>query len=531
MAREEEERRPTESPASRLAHVARVGARYGFGFIFARRLPRRRRRFDPVRIGTRLRLAFEELGPTFCEFGHFLAAQRDRIPPGVAAELDRAASTPKPARFESIRVLVERELDNDLERLFVSFEEHPLRVGVFTQAHRVVLPGDRPALIVVDRPGIRGDLLTMRPVADLVRRRTPGNLPVNPSEEVSEFATHVAQRRDMYAAVRNVHYMSTLEEAGLIFPSPYKGYCSARLATFAAPEAPRAPSAGELRLLARHIIRLALVRGLFPADPCPERLLAAGDGLWLADPTEFLQVDPDRMRGVAELLVAVGMDDVEATIRTLPLAGCTVPDDDTALRRELRDAMGSLGGPFWRERTLSEMVERGLEAARLGGVRMPLELALLARSLTRVESMVREADDAYTAVGDVSEAAGELISRSRDPRQIASDTIRKLAQPETYADYPRQIHAVLGELKDGEVEVKFHHEGIEDLISKVDILANRLVFALLIAALVVSSSVIGIFVRGGAHFLGMSVFGLVGFAIAAILGLTLLIGIIRSGRL
>ena len=114
---------------------------------------------------------------------------------------------------------------------------------------------------------------------------------------------------------------------------------------------------------------------------------------------------------------------------------------------------------------------------------------------------------------------------------MAARTARKLAQPDTFADYPRQVHALLDELKDGEVEVRFRHAGLDDLIGRVDILANRLVFALLIAALIIGSSMLGIFVEGGLQVLGVSVFGLVGFVFAAVLGLLLLVGIIRSGRL
>jgi ubiquinone biosynthesis protein len=79
--------------------------------------------------------------------------------------------------------------------------------------------------------------------------------------------------------------------------------------------------------------------------------------------------------------------------------------------------------------------------------------------------------------------------------------------------------------------VRFRHAGLDVLISKVDVLANRLVFGLLIAALILGSSILGIFVEGGARILGVSVFGLIGFVFAAILGLLLLFAIIRSGRL
>src|ERR687890_1702475 len=72
------------SPAPRAARIARVGASYGFGFVFGNRFVPRRRRADPRRVGTRLRLSFEELGPTFAELGHFLSARRDLLPPDVA---------------------------------------------------------------------------------------------------------------------------------------------------------------------------------------------------------------------------------------------------------------------------------------------------------------------------------------------------------------------------------------------------------------------------------------------------------------
>jgi ubiquinone biosynthesis protein len=78
-----------ESPARRAGRIARVGARYGFGFVFRSRLLPGRRREEPGRVGTRLRFSLEELGPTFAQLGRFLSIRRDLIPPDVAAELGR----------------------------------------------------------------------------------------------------------------------------------------------------------------------------------------------------------------------------------------------------------------------------------------------------------------------------------------------------------------------------------------------------------------------------------------------------------
>jgi ubiquinone biosynthesis protein len=373
---------------------------------------------------------------------------------------------------------------------------------------------------------VRRDMLAMRPVADLARRRIGDRLPLDPSSAVAEFAAHAAQRRDMFFAAQTARRLKGMEE--LRVPDVYRDYSTGRCVTFEAPAVPAPPAIERHREVSEALVRLALEEGIFLSDLTPERFAtdASTGEIWLADPTEALTLDPERLRGVAEVLAAVRRGDVDGVARTLPLAGSFVPRDDSALRRELREALGSLGGPLWREHSLEEIRDRGLEAARRGGARLHVEVAQMMRSLVEAEGF-----GGQTEVGTAAEAAGVLISRYRDPGYVAARVARRLAQPDTFADYPRQLHSLLNELRDGEIEVRFRHAGLDELISKVDILANRLVFAFLIAALILGSSMLGIFVEGGVRFLGMSVFGLVGFVFAAILGLLLLVGIIRSGRL
>lgn len=521
-----------EGPARRVTAVARVGARYGFGFVFRRRMFSRRRA-DPGRIGTRLRLSFEELGPNFVELGRYLSTRRDLLPPGIAAEIRRSAAPFRPTPLQEVRTIVERELGNTLERLFLEFDEKPVRAGVFTQSHRAVLPGGRPALVVVDRPAVFRDLLAMRPVADLIRRRLGDRLPLNPSEIVAEFTDHVTHRRDMFFAAQTARRLRELDEFSLKVPDIYRDYSMGRCITFEAPALAALPEPRQYQAASGALMRLAIAEGIFLADPALERFVAVGEELWLADPTEIFVLDPERLRGVAETLASMRRGDVDGMVRALPLAGAHVPREAADLRRELRETMGTLGGPLWPEHSLEKIRDSGLEAARRGSARLQAETAQLFDSLVQAEELGRVGgvDPGYIGTVAAAEAAEEVISRFRDPGYIAARTARKLAQPDTYADYPRQIHTLLNELKDGEIEVRFRHGGLDDLISKVDILANRLVFAVLIAALILGSSMLGIFSETGVRLLGVSVFGLVGFVFAAVLGLALLIGIIRSRRL
>ena len=521
-----------EGAGRRAAAVARVGARYGFGFVFRRRLFRRRRNVDLGRVGTRLRLSFEELGPNYVALGRFLATRRDLIPRDVAEELEKAYVPLKPIPPGEVRSLVERELGNELKRLFLEFEELPTRIGVFTQSHRAVLPGDRPALVVMNRPGIRRDLLAMRPVAEVTRRRIGAQLPVNPSEMVAEFAAHATQRRDLHFVAQTIRRLRELDVFPLRIPEVYRDYSTGRCITLEAPAAPGPMEPSMYRGASGALVRLTLENGIFFAELGPERFAAAEGNVWFSDPTEIFALDPERLRSVAEVLAAVRRDDVEGTVNSLRPAGVVFPKDPSDLRRELRETLGALGGPLWREHSLEEIRTRGLQALYGGHARVPAELAQMLESLVAAERLGRRPDDPrYRGTIDAAEGMEALVSRFRDPAYLIQRTARRLAQPDTYADYPRQIHSLLNELKDGEVEVQFRHGGLDEIISKVDILANRLVFAVLIAALILGSSMLGIFTQGGIRLLGVSVFGLAGFVFAAILGVALLVGIVRSGRL
>jgi ubiquinone biosynthesis protein len=355
---------------------------------------------------------------------------------------------------------------------------------------------------------------------------------LDPVAAVGEFAAYVTQRRDMFFAAQTARRLRGLEGFPLRVPDVYRRYTTARCITLEAPAEAEPLEAEGYGEVSGALVRLAIVEGIFFADLAPERFVWGDGEIWLSDPTEASSLDPERLRGVAEVLAAVRRGDVDGVVRALPLAGCTVPRDARVLQRELRDVLGSLGGPLWNEHSLAEIRARGLEAARRGNAVLPAELDYLFDSLVKAERLGSiGAYEEQNATEIAAEAAEALVSRFRDPRYVAARTARRLAQGDTYAEYPRQIHNLLNELKDGEVEVVFRHQGLDALVSKVDILANRLVFAFLIAALIIGSSLLVIFSDTGVHFLGVSILGLLGFVIAAILGLALLVGIVRSGRL
>jgi ubiquinone biosynthesis protein len=127
---------------------------------------------------------------------------------------------------------------------------------------------------------------------------------------------------------------------------------------------------------------------------------------------------------------------------------------------------------------------------------------------------------------------GELKRRRMDPR-VMGDRVRReaAAYAQVVRDFPIQVHDLLEEMRSGELEIKYRHTGLEDVTHRFDLIANRLVVALLTIALGATSTAIAIMVSEGPHVWGLSVWGIPGFALSFLFGVWLIYAIIRSGRL
>jgi ubiquinone biosynthesis protein len=128
--------------------------------------------------------------------------------------------------------------------------------------------------------------------------------------------------------------------------------------------------------------------------------------------------------------------------------------------------------------------------------------------------------------------ARDLMLERFRPERVARRARREAFRyAQVLAEAPHQFHDFMEEIRDGQIEVGFVHKGLDDLLAKLDTLFNRLVIALIVVGGLIGSSLIGIFAKGGPHLLGVNLISIAGFALSTILGIWLLWGVIRSGRL
>ena len=287
---------------------------------------------------------------------------------------------------------------------------------------------------------------------------------------------------------------------------------------------------------AEAIFKMAFEDGFFHGDPHPSNLLLTPEGdLALLDFGMVGFMSRGDIEALSRLFIAVIQRDASAALRALEGLGvrhATEVRDE--LVRELREFLNKYSGLSVGEVTLGQALSELIALTRRYRVRIPPVFPLLTKALVTAEGLARSIDPTINVYEVARPYARRLLSQRYRPHVLAEvATERSLEYARYVEEYPEQVRQLLGELADGELEVQLKHGGLDELIGSVDVLANRLVFAVVTAALLVGSSMLGAFDVGGPSIplLGVPVVAFLGFTLALMLASVLFVTIYRSKRL
>ena len=540
----------------RFSQISRILVRHGFGFVFDVRRDRREKKglqeFLAPNFGVRLRRTLDDLGPTFVKFGQVLSTRSDILPEGVLSELEKLQDTARPMPAGVAQEIIESELGAPVDEVFASFDPVPLGSASIGQVHRAVLRGGETVAVKVQRPEaprrVGGDLELMRDFAGLLDRRFGRRLFVDVRGLVAEFEVVVKRELDYTAEAENARrFAANFAETPVIIPRVYLGLSTSRVLTEEYIEGtrfrdirPLVLSPSERRRIAsmgaEAIFKMAFEDGFFHGDPHPSNLLLTPDGdLALLDFGMVGYMSQGDIEALSRLFIAVIQRDAPAALRALERLGVRYATEIRGdLVRDLREFLNKYSGLSVGEVTLGQALSELVALARRYRLRMPPVFPLLTKALVTAEGLARSIDPTINVYEVARPYAQRLLSERYRPEAVIEVVEEYALEYARYVeDYPEQVRLLLAELADGEFEVQLAHGGLDELIGSVDVLANRLVFAVVTAALLVGSSMLGAFDVGGPNvpLLGAPLISFIGYAFSLILTAFLLIVIFRSGRL
>ncbi|CAN5763939.1 MAG: AarF/ABC1/UbiB kinase family protein [Rubrobacter sp.] len=540
----------------RFTQISRVLVRHGFGFVFDVRRDRRENKglqeFLAPNFGVRMRRSLDDLGPTFVKFGQVLSTRSDIFPEGILSELQKLQDTARPMPAGRAQAILERELGAPVDEVFSAFDPVPLGSASIGQVHRAVLRTGEIVAVKVQRPEAPGrvaaDLELMREFAGFVDRRFAQRVLVDAKGLVAEFEVVVRRELDYTAEAQNSRrFAANFAGTPVVIPAVYREFSTSKVLTMefvvgtrfrdiqpllmAPSERRRVASMG-----ADAIFKMAFEDGFFHGDPHPSNLLLTpGGDLALLDFGMVGFMSQGDIEALSRLFIAVIQRDASAALRALEGLGVRYATEVRGeLVRELREFLNKYAGLSVGEVTLGQALSELIALARRYRVRMPPVFPLLTKALVTAEGLARSIDPTINVYEVARPYARRLLSQRYRPHVLAeSATERSLEYARYLEEYPEQIRQLLGELGDGELEVQLKHGGLDELVGEVDVLANRLVFAIVTAALLVGSSMLGAFDVGGPSvpLIGVPVVAFIGFTLALILASLLLAIIYRSKRL
>jgi ubiquinone biosynthesis protein len=540
----------------RFSQISRILVRHGFGFVFDVRRDRREKKglqeFLAPNFGVRLRRSLDDLGPTFVKFGQVLSTRSDILPEDILTELQKLqdTATPMPAGFA--QEIIERELGAPVDEVFRSFDPVPLGSASIGQVHRAVLRSGEIVAVKVQRPEaparVGGDLELMRDFAALLDRRFGRRLFIDVRGLVAEFEVVIRRELDYTTEAENARrFYANFAGTPVIIPEVYLDLSTPRVLTEEYIEGTRFRDIRPLLLTpserrrvasmgAEAIFKMAFEDGFFHGDPHPSNLLLTPEGdLALLDFGMVGYMSQGDIEALSRLFIAVIQRDAAAALRGLERLGVRYATEIRGdLVRDLREFLNKYSALSVGEVTLGQALSELIALARRYRLRMPPVFPLLTKALVTAEGLARAIDPTINVYEVARPYAQRLLSERYKPGAVLDVVEEHALEYARYVeDYPEQVRLLLTELADGELEVQLKHGGLDELIGSVDVLANRLVFAVVTAALLVGSSMLGAFDLGGPHvpLIGVQIISFIGYTLSLILTAILLIIIFRSGRL
>jgi ubiquinone biosynthesis protein len=548
---------PKQRNLGRLSEIAQVAVRHGFGYFLEKHKlndlapwGRGGPEPTPAQRGVHLREMLDELGPTFVKFGQLLSTRPDVVPPDIIVELRGLQDDVRPVPFEQVEQVVETELGLSLERAFLDFDPTPLAAASIGQVHRATLPNGKLVAVKVQRPGaprqIEADLALLYQAARIAKERIRALDFIDARELVDEFGRSIRSELDYRSEGRNAdrfrrHWAG---DPHVVIPRVYWSYTRPRVLTLEYLEGVQvadvdaASPLDERRRLAYRMseawMTMIFRHGFFHGDPHPANILVLpGDRIGLVDFGQVGQLTDDDMAKLTRLFIDAAAENVDIIPRRLADLGVRYPrEKEEEFRARLRELYYKYYGASLQEIDPIQVIREAFQLIYSMNLKLPTRFVLLDKAIATLGSVGIELYEDFNVFEVAKPYARSLVRERFGPQSLAKQTRRELAKLTSVAmEFPYQVHDVMEELRDGQIEVGFVHKGLDEFMSKLSAALNRLVVALVVVGGLIGSSLIGVFASAGPQILGVNVISVVGFSLSAVLGAWLMWGVIRGGRL
>ncbi|MBO6104943.1 MAG: AarF/ABC1/UbiB kinase family protein [Methanobrevibacter sp.] len=476
----------------------------------------------------RLRLMFQELGTTFIKFGQLLASRPDLVGERISEELSQLHDDNPPVSFEEIKEMIETQLGGNIEDLFEEFSENALATASIAQVHEAKLHTGERVAVKVQKANVEEivetDLSIMKFIANESDRFNTSFKHLNLPAVLHEFDKSIHKEMDFDNELMNIRHLNDNFKYNdkIIVPTTYPDYSNEKVLTMEYVEGVKLseviagddPKYNKI-LIADRIVRSyfqqLFIDGFFHADPHPGNIFVTDDNaICYIDFGMMGVLDEEFRQDLAELMIYFSDRNIDGLINQLiRMDILNEKTDINILKSDLNDLFAKYYGVELSR--FNGIIEDLLFLMQKFDVRLPNEFVLMARGLSMVENTGLRLDPDIDVVALLKPFARKLMVQRYNPLKMANNAKNSFfAFEHVLRALPSLISKTIYKVEEGEVTVNIEVKHISEI-------ANQLSLAIIIAALLVGSSLV-MLIDVGPRFYEMPVLGFVGFTISLALG-------------
>jgi len=543
----------------RITELAMVLARHGFADLVERlELPFTKgtgartggeKLAQRYGVYARMRMVAEEMGPTFVKLGQLLSQRPDLLPKELTLELRKLQDSVTPLDFFAIKKQVEMSLDRPLAEVFCEFDEKCLASASLAQVHRAVRADNQQEVAVkVRKPDIartiRADMELLATLARLLDKEVEAMAPYDLPALVAEMDRSLRQELDFALEARHMRTARANLPPGsrVRVPRPALELCTSHLLTMELIQgqtlSEAEPGTARGKELCQELVRVmldqVLLKGFFHGDPHPGNLMVTqdkdgGPQLAMLDWGLVGRLGDQDRHVLCDLLMATLQGDAKAVVRAwVDMGVAPSGGPDASLERDVTALLEEVLGPKDAPVDTAKLILDMMEIMHQHHLKVPMQYALADKALLEMEGVARALDPDFRPV----EATRPFIWKLYFERWRPDAIMRRVAGHVTdglrfLQELPRRLETVITQLEKGELSLQLKHEGLVPLTRAVQEGASRVTVGLIVAALILGSSMI---ITTGVEpkVFGLPVLGVVGYLISGIIGLWLVWSILRS---
>jgi len=516
----------------------------------------------------RVRRALEEMGPTFVKFGQVLATRVDLFEAEWIAEFGKLQDSAPAAPWADIHQQLCEDLGAPPEEVFAAFDPEPLAAASIAQVHRARLEDGSEVVVKVRRPGIRpiieADLRWLARLAQLVEGKSPELRAFRPQEVVRQFTQSLRRELDFAGECRNAERIAEnfagytdqdfpaqphsgetgapeAAPAIIVIPHVYWQWTGERvcvqefIAGISGRKLAAVVQAGlDRKVLARRgaraVLKMIVEDGFFHADPHPGNVFyLPGNRIAFIDFGMVGRLTEERRDQLIRLLLGLVKHEPRRVADVmLDWTGDGALDEDSLLL-EIQTFVQQYHGVALKQLRLGAMLSDLVAILRQHQLALPSDLSLLIKAFISLEGMGRELDPDFDMAGEAMPLLEQALRERYAPTALLQRGWRGVSEAlSLVAGLPQDLSRLLRAARRGRLEIHIDITHLKRVGNQLDGAASRLVVGIVVAALIIGSSIV-MTVPGGPTLLGLPFFGLLGFVGAVIGSLWLLVSIWRSG--